>query len=452
MSKFASRRLISALGTMLFLLLSMCSDGSNGHNEPVEQQCEYTVEYAGNMMLVSPADCNIKFNLSDGSTRLKSYSPIFGNNPSPDPVPVDYFFLIREGRDEDGQLSKNILINFMGGGACWAGTNCLDSKTNITWDDIQFIATNPALLTLVQKGIILSTNENNPFNDWTLVYLPYTTGDIHWGSNDQEYTDADGVRKTVYHRGHENFLAVLRYIRDNYPPDTIDKIFVAGQSAGAYGAIFSFPYVKETYKNSTVWCLGDGGMGVTNQTFIDSIINNWKAAENLPDWIPGIDAESFRHMTTGEFIEAIANYYSDSLIAQYTAKYDHNQRFYYYVMLNIDEPELWDFMDGDGYYVPDEISCEWTEIMLDHIKTAQSAPNYNAYVAPGEIHTITTSEDIYTAISNGVSLITWLNQMLDLDPNWISVECDETDDGCQRPATFESPLGIDCTPQDLVPD
>lgn len=452
MRQFGSKKMILAIGAMLLLLLSMCSDGTNGPDEPLEQKCEYAIEYVESMMLVSPTNCNIIFNLSDGSTRLKSYSPIFNNNPSPDPAPADYFFLIREGHDEDGQLSKNILINFMGGGACWAGTNCLDSRTNYNWDDIEFIATHPRLLTTVQQGIILDTNEDNPFNNWTLVYLPYTTGDVHWGSNDQEYEDAHGVKKTVYHRGHENFLAALRYLRDHYPPETVEKIFVAGQSAGAYGAVFSFPYVKEIYKNSTVYCFGDAGMGVTTQSFVDSAINNWKILENLPDWIPGIDSANFKNMTMGEFVKNIADYYPDSLIAQYTTKYDTNQRFFFYVMMYIDEPELWDFMDGDGYYVPDEITCEWIEIMLDHIKTAQSAPNYDAYVAPGEIHTITTSEDMYTVLSNGVSLISWINQMLDLEPNWISVECDETDDGCQRPATFESPSGIDCSPQDIVPD
>ncbi len=113
-------------------------------------------------------------------------------------------------------------------------------------------------------------------------------------------------------------------------------------------------------------------------------------------------------------------------------------------MLEIDTPSLWDYMEGDGKFVPDEDSCDWTETMLAHIATAKAASNYRAYVAPGEVHTITTDEDMYDVVSDGVSFVSWLEQMLDFDPAWASVECNDADNECAPPATEESPGGLEC--------
>ena len=45
------------------------------------------------------------------------------------------------------------------------------------------------------------------------------------------------------------------------------KIFVSGSSAGSYGAIMGFPYIKESFPKSKVYVLGDAGNGVTTEAF-----------------------------------------------------------------------------------------------------------------------------------------------------------------------------------------
>ncbi len=421
--------------SIILLALYACSDGSPPQPE---QACLYTITEVEDFTIVEPEACNIVFNLSNGTTRSKSFSPVSSNNPAPEPE--DYFFMVREGS------STNLLINFMGGGACWSGTNCLDYVTNYVYDDIKVFS--PELITAATLplfhaafgGIIDDTHPDNPFKDWTLVFLPYTTADVHWGSNDQEYTDDNGNEVTVYHRGFDNFLSALRYIRDNYPPETTETVFVTGQSAGSYGAIFNFPYIKESYPDSIVHILGDGGSGVNPQSFINDSINSWNVKTNLPDWIDGIEKDDFGNMSMGSIYKAVADYYPDSNVAQYTTMYDTNQRFFYYVMLEIDNPDAWNSLDGSGFDVPDMITCDWTADMLAQKNTAEEATNYKAYVAPGDTHTITTSDDMFTMSADGVDLLDWINLMLDDDPDWHSIVCSD----CDEPATGESPDGISC--------
>ena len=113
------------------------------------------------------------------------------------------------------------------------------------------------------SGIWDFDNDQNPLKDYNAVYIPYCTGDIHWGANDAVYPDTlgvyGGIPQTIRHRGFVNFQVVLKWIRDNF--ENPEKIFVSGSSAGSYGAIMGFPYIKESFPRSKVYVLGDAGNG-----------------------------------------------------------------------------------------------------------------------------------------------------------------------------------------------
>jgi len=427
---------------ILCLILTSCSNSGESPNggspNLAEADCNYTITQIDEYVFVEPEPCNIVFDLSDGTRRSREFYPVAGNNPSP--VSEKYFFVIRQGNP------RKLLINFMGGGACWSGSTCLDNVTNYVYADIEAFAPGTVtadtmiLFELAFGGIIDNTNDDNPFKDYTLVFLPYTTGDIHWGSSDQTYTDAQGNQVTVNHHGFDNFLAALRYVRDAYPPEEVNDVFVVGQSAGSYGAIFNFPYIRETYPFSNAHVLGDGGAGVVTSSFNEDTIQNWGVLDNIPDWIPGIDEYTYTNLTMGAIFKRVGAYYPESNVGQYTTMYDHNQRYFYYVMQETDNPDVWSDLDGNGFGVPDSVTCDWNVKMLDQIDIAMDASNYQAYIAPGEIHTITTSNDLYTTFSNEVGLIDWIQQMLGNDPAWTTIMCVD----CKAPATKESPEGVVC--------
>lgn len=75
---------------------------------------------------------------------------------------------------------------------------------------------------------------SNPFRDWTVVIIPYTTADFHIGGADFEYTDIDGSSAVLHHHGYANFRAVMdEAVRCIDQPE---ELLVAGFSAGGYGA------------------------------------------------------------------------------------------------------------------------------------------------------------------------------------------------------------------------
>ena len=85
----------------------------------------------------------------------------------------------------------------------------------------------------------------NPFRNWTIIIVPYTTADFHVGDAEYEYTALDGSDAILHHHGYENYRAILdeatRYIGQP------DELLVAGYSAGGYGAAMLTEDLMENY-------------------------------------------------------------------------------------------------------------------------------------------------------------------------------------------------------------
>jgi hypothetical protein len=71
---------------------------------------------------------------------------------------------------------NRLVVGFDGGGACWDTFTC--SKANPTFTDSVDESDDP---NTQRDGVFDLTNPENPFKDWFAVYIPYCTGDVHWG-------------------------------------------------------------------------------------------------------------------------------------------------------------------------------------------------------------------------------------------------------------------------------
>ena len=120
-----------------------------------------------------------------------------------------FTFFTRKGR------SNNLVIYFQGGGACWDSVNCLYEHTY--YEEVP-----PSILFAFPRGmgIFDGAKPSNPFRNWNFVYIPYCTGDIHWGAKDAVYPDTwnlyGGVPQTIRHRGFVNFQVALKWAVDHF--------------------------------------------------------------------------------------------------------------------------------------------------------------------------------------------------------------------------------------------
>lgn len=337
-----------------------------------------------------------------------------------------------------GTVNK-LVVYFQGGGACWDSVNCLyyPTYTQEQSETIEMFDYTAGM------GIFDTANSANPFKNWYFVYIPYCTGDLHWGASDTEYLDVwDQIPVldswAIKHRGHVNFQVVLKWIEDNF--GWPHKIFVTGISAGSYGAIGGFPFIKEAFPWSRVYILGDAGFGITSEGFSTDSIQNWNA--QVPEWIPGYEDGYDPDNSIADVFIDYANYYPFSKVAQYTTAWDATQAWFYNIQLDNEDgpimyqPWLWD-------YLPDptnsEVWCDWHTQMLNFAYvTASEASNYRYYISAGYTHTILMSPEFYTEDSAGIPFVKWVKAMVrnpfgmwggPWQGRWKNLECEE----CEAP-------------------
>ena len=165
------------------------------------------------------------------------FDPKYGLDGRPDgPVCIagtDYSVLTRKGDP------KKLLIFLQGGGACWQGFyNC-----NVL-AEAQFPPQNGPF-----PGVFDPTMPDNPFADYSVVYMPYCDGSTFGGDND--VNDADfPFAQTRHHRGLRNVSAGMDVAKDMFPK--AKQITVMGHSAGGVGAAAFAPFLTRfVFGNNT---------------------------------------------------------------------------------------------------------------------------------------------------------------------------------------------------------
>lgn len=104
-------------------------------------------------------------------------------------------------------------------------------------------------LTDVVEGMeahgISSDSPDNPFRDWTMLLVPYTTGDFHCGAGDFAYTGADGQDAVLHHAGLTNLRAYLDEVSAWL--EQPEALLITGYSAGGFGAALTTDTVLNEY-------------------------------------------------------------------------------------------------------------------------------------------------------------------------------------------------------------
>ena len=126
---------------------------------------------------------------------------------------------------------NKVLLYFAGGGISISAETAREDMYIRRVAPIDQFANN-----MMNYGGIASAVDGNPFKDWTVIALPYATGDFHSGTNDFAYTDKEGQKKILYHHGYTNYSAVMQKALELGGISDPEAVMVTGYSAGAGAA------------------------------------------------------------------------------------------------------------------------------------------------------------------------------------------------------------------------
>jgi hypothetical protein len=162
-------------------------------------------------------------------------------------------------------LSKNVVLMYEGGGACWDQQACLGvghlaaaNPDGIPPDYLRQL--NSAMFGLVTPF----SSRNNPAQpvqtqSWNIVYVPYCTGDVHSGNKVVVYDDSDATQpRTQYHRGYINARGVAQWLRDKLGQP--EDLLLTGFSAGGVGSTVTYGIVRDALQpTGRVSLIADSG-------------------------------------------------------------------------------------------------------------------------------------------------------------------------------------------------
>ena len=288
-----------------------------------------------------------------------------------------------------------VVLFLEGGGACWDAETCAfttEDSTTYTWN-----ATNEDRA--FRGGIFDRANPDNPFADYTFIFVPYCTGDVHLGDVTREYSP----ELTVEHNGFVNSTTALTYLAENYPDTT--EVVVAGESAGAVAAPVYGGLVADLLPDAQVTVFADGSGAYPDDPDVNvEILGQWGIFETMPDWDvnQGLTA---RDWGIPRFWVQAGLHDPDIVLARFDFAYDEVQTF---------------FMDLAGLDTSDlAASIDANESAIEAAGVTQ-----HSYTAPGTDHVIVGDDLFYTIEVNGVTLVDWVAALIAGAP-LDDVHCDE---------------------------
>ncbi|MDP1901489.1 MAG: pectin acetylesterase-family hydrolase [Rubrivivax sp.] len=303
--------------------------------------------------------------------------------------------------------SKNLVVFFEGGGACWDSLTCtfptvagLPAQVPQLFMPAVPANNNPANY----DGIFRTDNPANPVKDWSIVYIPYCTGDLHAGSSTKTYANVGHpvfpLPSTfeIQHKGFDNFMVVLDWVKKHI--DAPKSVLVAGSSAGGYGASVNFPWVAKTYPNAHMYVIADGSQGVMTPTWDASTPGRGSWNLQLAPWVFGSSPSKIRG---ADLLRVAAQAYPHAKVSQFTTAMDSVQIGFYGLMKTYYPP---------GGACPNP-AVDWYQQMTSTLQSYDAAvPNYRYYMAGGTYHTTLRSPTFYTEASAGTVYSDWVAGML----------------------------------------
>jgi pimeloyl-ACP methyl ester carboxylesterase len=265
---------------------------------------------------------------------------------------------------------KRLLVFFQGGGGCFSQQTC---RVGSTWFDDRVDAFDDPT---GSGGVLDFANRDNPFRDYSVVYIPSCTGDVHTGSRVVRYGP---IR--VHQKGFVNARAALSRAYKEFPKP--DSVFVTGCSAGSVGSAFHADSIIRRYGDARVAQVGDSLAFLFHRPIN---LADWGTHRHFPRWFR--PTRPRQRWTMVEFIRGLARAHPRHTFARFNHASDQVQLAFYGAVGG-----------KPAGFSPRLRSAE---------RELKRLPNYRSYLACGTEHCAFQGSEFYSLRVGGVRLRDWV--------------------------------------------
>jgi Pectinacetylesterase len=288
----------------------------------------------------------------------------------------EFRFWVREGNPE------KVVFYLQDGGACFSAETCARKNDlyNITADE------SPT----GRGGMFEFAEPRNPFADYSVVYVPYCTADVHIGNATTEY--APGL--TVRHKGYVNGTAALEHLAATFPRAT--EVVVVGESAGSVASPLYAGLVSDRLPDARITVLAHGSGSYADLPAFNRLIAAWGFGNVAPPWLENANVSGEHWSFPGLFIQS-GRHDSDLVFARIDYAYDSTQESWF-AHLGIAARDL------------------RSRIKANETQIEGAGVNVHSYVAPGKEHVVFDDGPFYTETVDGEKLVDWVSRLIEGEP------------------------------------
>ena len=296
--------------------------------------------------------------------------------------------------DADG-----LMIYLQGGGACFNDASCNGNPN--TFDANNFLSW--AVL-FGDAGIFKRDEPTNPVKDWHMVFVPYTTGDLHFGQS----PSADPSTDEKNHVGYDNMQIILSELSAYFT--SVDDVLLTGSSAGGYGATFNWGEAEAAFGNIPVHLVNDcGPLPADDIAFAPCLQQRFRDEFQLDASYPAACTSCFS--VSGDSLDQLHAYYGQQFapaegnLGLVAFKQDAVIRAFF------------DFGTDDCANIDGAFGSYAGTIMEDAIIDLNDnhlSPNgWSTFLMNGSDHVALAGAKFYNQTINGTTLAEWVGTVID---------------------------------------
>ena len=282
----------------------------------------------------------------------------------------------------------HVVLYFEGGGACFSLQTC-DPSGQPTYT----LTSTGSVDGLTGRGGLFDfDNPENPLADYSWVYVPYCTGDVHVGDSSHDYgTGTDGEHVVVEHHGFPNGRAALDHLVAEFTD--VEQLVVTGISAGSVPTPLFAGLAADELPGADIVTFGDSSGAYPNVPALNAGIGAlWGTFDVVPDWPETADVTPETWSLPGLYVYA-GQHAPDVRFGRFDFANDATQATFS-GLAGIDASQLVTLIDGTEQEAED------------------AGVSVSAYVAAGSEHTIMAGDDVYDMETDGVRLIDWISDLV----------------------------------------
>ncbi len=296
--------------------------------------------------------------------------------------------------------AKRAFIFLQGGGGCWTRYDVIGSCFKLVNSSLYLTGFNKSVFavdafTLVTlNSFFFKRVKANVFQNDHYVFIPYCTGDVHSGDG----TMKSLLGRTMHFHGHKNMKLFLARIVPTLKG--VKEVYIAGSSAGGFGAALNWGLVQQAFGNHVkVHLINDSGPPMEPGK---GRWNTWVKAWNMA-MPPGCPNQCKTD------ISAIIDHYKKTLMKQGRKM----------AFLSYDKDAIINTFFGYG----DPLGNTFQKGIKGLIKVMDTIFNAEYFILSGRSHTmlLVGPENIKDSKTK-VTLPQWIEWMVKDDPSWKGIK------------------------------